>query len=67
MSPKEGMEKSYEEIRKVLNYMDKSELEAIIFKGSENFLKDETSPADSPAAGSFLGAAQRWCRFRPTE
>lgn len=59
------MEKSYEEIRKVLNYMDKSELEAIIFKGSENFLKDETSPADSPAARDLASRAMDYSSENP--
>ena len=45
--PKDGMEKSYDEILKVLALMGEK---YDVFKGSEDYLKDEKTPVISPAA-----------------
>lgn len=46
-SAKDGMEKSYDEILKVLSLCGES---VEVFKGSDNFLTDEKTPTVSPAA-----------------
>ena len=46
-SAKDGMEKSYNEILKLLSIINKN---IEVFKGSDNFLKDEQTPIMSPAA-----------------
>ncbi len=49
-SPKDGMEKSYDEILKLLDFMDMNSMRQIIYKGSECYLKDEETPVESDAA-----------------
>ena len=53
-SPLDGMEKSYEEIIKLLKLADDS---ADVFKGSGTFLKSELEPVDSPAARDLAARA----------
>ncbi len=48
--PKDGMEKSFEEIHKLLKLMGREDLEEKVFRGAEGYLPSETTPADSPAA-----------------
>ncbi len=45
--PKDGMERSYQEIRKLLGLMG---IDRKVFLGSETYLPSEKSPVDSPAA-----------------
>lgn len=49
-SPSDGMHKSYDEILKLLNLMGKNDLKEIVFKGSEDYLPNETTPVESAAA-----------------
>lgn len=58
-SAKDGMEKSYDEIHKLLFFLGES---ADVFKGSEEYLKDETTPVMSPAA---LDLAKRCEDYSP--
>lgn len=58
-SAKDGMEKSYDEIHKLLDFMNES---VDVFKGSEDYLKDETTPVVSPAA---LDLAKRCEDYSP--
>lgn len=58
-SAKDGMEKSYDEIHKLLVFLGES---ADVFKGSEEYLKDETTPVMSPAA---LDLAKRCEDYSP--
>ena len=41
VSPKDGMEKSYDEILKLLTLLKRDDLKAVTFHGSESSLKDE--------------------------
>jgi len=50
VSASDGMNKSYNEIKKLLKLTDKEELEPIVFKGSEDYLLNETTPIESEAA-----------------
>lgn len=54
--PGEGMEKSYEEILRVLDRM-KINLDGLVYKGSNSYLKDITTPCDSPAARDLVKRA----------
>lgn len=46
-SPKDGMEKSYDEIFKLLSLLDEK---VDVFKGSKKYLDNENTPVISPAA-----------------
>ena len=57
--PEDGMEKSYDEILKLLDLIgEKKE----VFKGSREYLKNEQSPVESPAA---LDLAKRAMKYSP--
>ena len=58
-SPKEGMEKSYDEILKLLK-LCKEDIE--VFKGSEKYLDDEKTPVISPAS---LDLSKRALNYSP--
>ena len=55
----DGMEKSYHEIEKLLQLACE---ERPVFRGSDQYLADETRPVDSPAARDL---AERAMRYRP--
>lgn len=57
--PKDGMEKSYTEIQKILRLAEKN---VPVFKGSEGYLPDERTPVLSPAAQDL---AERALRYSP--
>jgi inosine-uridine nucleoside N-ribohydrolase len=52
----EGMEKSYEEIHRVLDRLGKKGTTKV-FKGSSRFMKDGDGPVDSPAARDLIERA----------
>jgi purine nucleosidase len=54
--PRDGMEKSYEEILLILKLMDHPS-ENFTFRGSEGFLKDGVTPYKSPAALDIISKA----------
>ena len=49
-SPADGMEKSYQEILKVLHLMGRDDLTGLVQRGSPAYLPSETEPVDSPTA-----------------
>lgn len=53
-TPKEGMEKSYQEILKLLDLADIPELKKSVLKGAEYFLEDELTLAASEAAEDLI-------------
>lgn len=57
--PKDGMEKSYDEILKLLSILDEK---VDVFKGSQKYLDDENTPVISPAAQDL---AQRVKNYSP--
>ncbi len=57
VSPKDGMEKSYQEILHLLRLMEKEEYEAITYQGSAYYLPDETQAVVSPAAENLIRLA----------
>ncbi|MBQ2732813.1 MAG: nucleoside hydrolase, partial [Clostridia bacterium] len=54
-SPADGMERSYEEIKKVLALMNE---DVPVFKGSDRYLPDEKTAVDSPAADDLIARAK---------
>ncbi len=57
-SPGDGMEKSYEEILRVLSRLDKSP-DGFAFKGSTHYLTDLKQPERSPAAMDLVERARK--------
>lgn len=60
--PKDGMEKSYAEIKKILRLAEK---EVPVFKGSETYLSHEHTPVLSPAAQDLAERAMRYSPQAP--
>lgn len=56
-NPKEGMEKSYDEIKKILGLMGRHDLFDIVYKGSESYLPNEETPVASPAVENLVRLA----------
>jgi inosine-uridine nucleoside N-ribohydrolase len=61
-NPGDGMEKSYDEILKLLSLMKTDSLAAVTRKGAGGYLPSETEPVDSPAA---LALAELAMGYRP--
>ncbi len=60
--PADGMEKSYDEIIKLLDLLNRQDLKPVVFKGSRTYLPDEITFADSPAARDL---AERALEYSP--
>lgn len=58
-SPADGMEKSYEEILKVLDLVNRPDLKNVVHKGSTNYLPNETTPMVSDAAKDLIERAMK--------
>lgn len=58
-SPADGMEKSYQEILRIIPMLKREDLADRIFRGSVDYLKDEQTPQDSPAARDLVKRAMR--------
>ena len=56
-SPADGMEKSYEEILRLIPLLHREDLKDRIYRGSTDYLKDEQTPQDSPAARDLVRRA----------
>ena len=56
-SPADGMEKSYQEILRIIPMLKREDLADKIFRGSVDYLKDEQTPQDSPAARDLVQRA----------
>lgn len=61
-SPKDGMEKSYEEILRLLKLAGRQEFIPVTYKGSETYLPDEKTPVHSDAAANL---AERALTYSP--
>lgn len=56
-SAKDGMEKSYEEIKKVLALAKREDMLPYMYRGSEAFMEDEKTPVSSSAASDLVSRA----------
>ncbi|HBG26299.1 MAG: hypothetical protein A2Y10_01945 [Planctomycetes bacterium GWF2_41_51] len=63
-NPADGMEKSYQEIIRVLDKMHLSHKTEVL-KGSENYLQNENTPVKSPAALHLIELAKNYTERRP--
>lgn len=64
-SPKDGMEKSYGEIGKLLSLIGKGFEETPVFRGSESYLSAEDTPVYSPAAEDLALRAMSYTEEEP--
>lgn len=64
-SPGDGMEKSYEEILKLLKLANKDEYRPLVIKGSESYLADEVTPVESDAAVFMAELAGQYTPEKP--
>ena len=64
-SPADGMEKSYQEILKILQLAGRDDLNSITYRGSENYLPDEDTPVESDAAKKIVEIAQQHTSENP--
>lgn len=60
--PADGMERSYQEILKLLDLMQK---QTAVFRGSDRYLADEETPVPSPAAQDLAERAMRYSSEEP--
>lgn len=63
--PKDGMEKSYVEILRILELCGRQDLAGKVFKGSEHYLQDEITPVDSSAADAIIEISRRYSKENP--
>ncbi len=63
--PAEGMEKSYEEILRVLTLMEREDLKKLVKKGSDRYLENETVPVKSEAAEDLIKRAMEHTSENP--
>jgi inosine-uridine nucleoside N-ribohydrolase len=63
--PADGMEKSYNEILKILTLMGEDGIKGNVYKGSESYLKSETEPVESPAASHLASLASGYTGENP--
>ena len=64
-SAADGMEKSYQEILKVLSLAGCGHLSDIVHRGAQTYLPDEATPAQSPAAGHLARLAMDYTPEMP--
>lgn len=64
-TPKEGMEKSYEEILRVLDLNGMNDLTPCVFRGSAEYLPDEKTPVRSDAAEDLVSRAMKYPEDAP--
>ena len=64
-SPKDGMEKSYNEIFNILTLMKEEKLKKVVYRGSEQYLPSETEPVISPAAEHLCKLASGYTTENP--
>lgn len=64
-SPEDGMERSYDEIIKLLSLAHCDELKKRVYKGSRHFLENEQTPVCSEAASFMAELADAYTEERP--
>ena len=64
-SPKDGMERSYDEIMKLLGLLGRNEYVENVYKGSVDYLTDETTAQESEAARHLVALASEYSPEHP--
>lgn len=65
VSPADGMEKSYNEILKLLDLAGRQEMKDRVFKGSDRYLPDEKTPVRSDAAEYLVSLSENYTADDP--
>ncbi len=65
VSPADGMERSFHEIRHLLTLMGREELFKIVYRGSDRYLPDENTPVASAAARFIVKTAKAYSVEHP--
>lgn len=63
--PADGMEKSFQEIHRILELMGRTDMAEYVYRGSCSYLTDETKPVISPAAEHLAHLAMEYTPERP--
>ena len=64
-SPADGMERSYHEIKKVLQLAGRQSLSSWVYRGSDRYLPDEKTPVPSEAASFMAELADHYTPEKP--
>lgn len=64
-NPREGMEKSYQEILKVLDLAGEKKLREYVYRGAERFLPDRRTPVESEAVRDLVWRAGQHTKANP--
>lgn len=56
--PEDGMERSYDEIIKLMKFAGREDMLPRVFRGSRSYLKDEKTPCESPACDDLIARAR---------
>ncbi|MBQ2705145.1 MAG: nucleoside hydrolase [Clostridia bacterium] len=64
-SAEDGMEKSYNEIFKLLDLANENEVKQLVYKGSRNYLSDESNPIESEAADFMATLSKKYSAENP--
>lgn len=64
-SPADGMERSYQEILHLLDLMKREDLKSLVFRGSTQYLENETTPVISAAAEHLSELAMNYTAENP--
>lgn len=63
--PADGMEKSYQEILRVLTLMEREDLKDVVFRGSTQYMPSEDEPVISDAAKDLAARAMEYTEDNP--
>lgn len=63
--PRDGMEKSYDEVFRVLKLLKREEYSNVVYKGSEKFLEQEDEPVESSAARELIRLSEGYSEENP--
>ena len=64
-SPREGMEKSFDEILHILTLAGRDDLHHLVHRGSDRYLPDEKTPVASDAAAFLVALSQNYSPDHP--
>ncbi|MDE7436709.1 MAG: nucleoside hydrolase [Lachnospiraceae bacterium] len=64
-SPEDGMERSYQEIYRVLELLEREDLKSKVHRGSASYLPDEHTPVHSDAAEHLAELAMQYTEEKP--
>ena len=65
VSPRDGMEKSYEEILRILTLLGREDLKQVVRKGAPEYLPADDVPVESEAVRHLLALSENYTREHP--